>query len=205
MLVAACMVVATLALAQPGVRATLEPGGARVVLDGQWANAYYSVTRGERPDLQDVALTGGYTLCTGECSAFDPGALEGATYYYRFDVVTPGGDRLRLGPFAVSIGRPVAGFSVRALPNPMRAGGIVRVTAATAGASRPTLLRGEVALYDVRGRLVRRLFRGTLDRLTFDVAWDGRDEVGRLEPPGIYFLALRAGATTAVSRLVVER
>ncbi|MSR83398.1 MAG: hypothetical protein EXS58_10820 [Candidatus Latescibacteria bacterium] len=56
----------------------------------------------------------------------------------------------------------------------------------------------EVEIRDLAGRLVRRLVEGqavgTGQRL---VRWDGRDEGGKLVPPGVYFARLRLMADTA--------
>ena len=56
-------------------------------------------------------------------------------------------------------------------PNPLRDHGMLRVTAALAAGAKAggltTGLPGEVTLVDVTGRVIRTLWRGSLDRLTF--------------------------------------
>jgi hypothetical protein len=85
-----------------------------------------------------------------------------------------------------------------AAPNPSAPGtGPVRLTL-TVGTSAPAT----VALYDVSGRLVRRLHAGPLDGGVHAFAWDGRDEGGRAAPPGLYFARAQAGGRVAVARLV---
>ena len=56
-------------------------------------------------------------------------------------------------------------------------------------------------IYDVSGRLVRRLpvTDGVVDG---ELTWDGRDEGGHAVPSSVYFLRLRAGTSTARCRLV---
>jgi len=96
-------------------------------------------------------------------------------------------------------------------PNPLRDQGMLRVTAAlAAGAKAGTPghaigLPGEVMLVDMTGRVVRTLWRGTLDRLTFDVPFTARDEQGRAIPPGLYFVVVRAGEHRSISRVAVVR
>ena len=44
----------------------------------------------------------------------------------------------------------------------------------------------EVAVWDLSGRLVRQVYAGRDDVGTYKRMWDGRDELGRLVPPGLY-------------------
>jgi len=78
----------------------------------------------------------------------------------------------------------------------------------------------ELAVYDLRGRLVRRLIPGPgCGRVTLGpglygregaegdgrcvlTRWDGRDENGRIVPRGIYLLRLRAGGVEQTRRMV---
>jgi hypothetical protein len=88
-----------------------------------------------------------------------------------------GGGLLRLG-------RPV--------PNPVRSGAAVRLSA-----SGPSELLG--AVVDTRGRLVRSLYgHGGLD-------WDGRDEAGRPVAAGVYFLRVRSGGAEQQRKVTVLR
>jgi hypothetical protein len=99
------------------------------------------------------------------------------------------------GPTVVGVDDPLAGgpgagpARALALPNPSRGGVAFSHTRALAGDY-------EAAVYDVRGRLVRSLGRGTApasgERVTR--TWDGRDESGAAVPAGIYFYVLRDGA-----------
>jgi flagellar hook assembly protein FlgD len=50
-----------------------------------------------------------------------------------------------------------------------------------------------VAVYDVAGRLVRQLYRGSLGAGEHGMSWDGRDEAQKPAGSGIYFVR----ATTA--------
>ena len=62
---------------------------------------------------------------------------------------------------------------------------------------------GEVAILDVSGRLVRRILRGPVAAARHEILWDGRDDEGRLVPPGVYFCRIQAGTAAATRRVVL--
>lgn len=85
-----------------------------------------------------------------------------------------------------------------AAPNPSSDGAELPLELAA-----PARVRAEIV--DAAGRRVRvladRAFAAGRSRL----AWDGRDERGRRVPPGIYFARVRAGETSARTRIVRVR
>jgi hypothetical protein len=84
-----------------------------------------------------------------------------------------------------------------AFPNPIATGGsCVRVEMAAPGPA-------TVAIWDVGGRLVRKLYDGALEPGAHDFAWDRRDARGRTVPAGIYWIRARAAGHDAHQRLVV--
>jgi aminopeptidase N len=62
---------------------------------------------------------------------------------------------------------------------------------------------GELAVYDVRGRRVRILYRGRMSPERACWTWDGRDESGKIVPSGIYFLRFRGGGEEAMRKAVL--
>jgi hypothetical protein len=68
----------------------------------------------------------------------------------------------------------------------------------------PSATPADLRVYDVAGRLVRRLQEGNQggDHLAL---WDGRDGVGRRVPNGLYLVQLRAGGRVATARVLVLR
>lgn len=62
-----------------------------------------------------------------------------------------------------------------------------------------------VSVYDVRGRLVRQLLRGTVPLGPHTLAWDGRDEQGRSVAAGIYHYRIQAGEYADTKRVVILR
>lgn len=81
--------------------------------------------------------------------------------------------------------------TLSAHPNPFR--GALEI-----GVSVPTGEVADLVVYDVRGRLVRRMTLGLATRLT----WDGRDASGIATPAGVYFLRLRSASVNATQRVV---
>ena len=129
---AALALVAGLAVAEPEVRVTVGESTVRVTLEGSYPNYTYTVWRsGEKIGVY-TQVTNQDVLCTGDCFATDLEALPGRTYYYRFDLVTPQGDRVSYGPYAIVI--PDHPLGARLAPNP--GGGAGTITLSVPGAAR---------------------------------------------------------------------
>jgi len=62
-----------------------------------------------------------------------------------------------------------------------------------------------VSIYDVAGRLVRRLVDAPLAPGRYRVAWDCRDDRGSPMPSGVYFARVEAGGTAAGRKLILVR
>jgi len=60
-----------------------------------------------------------------------------------------------------------------------------------------------LAVYDLRGRLVKTLMDKELAGGAYSLVWDGSDEVGRKMSSGVYFLRLRAGAGSMVRKMIL--
>jgi len=105
---------------------------------------------------------------------------------------------IRLTPVAADAGVAVpahAGWVVSAFPNPGRA---VAVRVAADAGMDPGARPAALAIYDVRGRLVRSLWAGVLPEGGFDLTWDGTGASGTRCAPGVYIVRLDAGAASCV-------
>jgi hypothetical protein len=104
------------------------------------------------------------------------------------------------GPFSIGVttgvGDPPAGpvalaLAARAQPGPEP---VLEWSAPPGGPA-------SLALYDVRGRRVRRLYEGP-GAVLARTPWDGLDDSGRPAPSGIYFARLVSGGETVSAHLV---
>jgi hypothetical protein len=62
-----------------------------------------------------------------------------------------------------------------------------------------------LAVFDVRGRLIRNVFHGWADPGTHTARWTLTDGAERQAPNGVYFLQLLSGHATDRQRLTVVR
>jgi hypothetical protein len=86
-----------------------------------------------------------------------------------------------------------------ARPNPFR-----DATTIAFSVSRPGPVR--LAVFDVGGRLVRRLVEGArLQAGVHERIWDGTDDAGRLAAPGVYYYRLDSGGDDATRKMLLLR
>jgi len=115
-----------------------------------------------------------------EFLAIDAGGVRLMRYIGTLDVDgAPVGDALKL---------------VGASPNPFRAATVLQFATRREG-------NVGIAIFDVGGRLVRRLDR-RLSAGRHEVAWDGRDEQGQVAPSGVLFYEVRSDGVRQTKKLV---
>lgn len=193
---------AALAFADPQVRVRYELGAVVVQLEGDYAHHEYSVWRAERAEGPWTAVASPM-LCIGPCAALDPSAEAGRTYFYRFDMVFPGGAQGAFGPYPVTISDEIRRrVAVTVGPNPVRDQARVSVRFARFGASP---WDASVKLFDVQGRPVRTLYRGPVTQSGLDFTWNGRGDDERPVAPGLYFLRVETSAGVAIARVIRSR
>jgi hypothetical protein len=130
------------------------------------------------------------------------GDFDGTVTIGGVDLVTAGTRdiflaRLDIGyPVAVHDPRPSTSLDLRSYPNPFNPGTTISYELPKAGSV-------TVAIFDVRGALVRTLVRGTRTAGTHDTRWDGRNEKGEPAPTGVYFARLSFGGSLASHKLVL--
>jgi hypothetical protein len=93
---------------------------------------------------------------------------------------------------------PRATHQLASYPNPMRSGSSISYTL-----EREDVV--DLAIYDLGGRLVRRLVSGRVAPGSHTVPWNGTDRTGRSVPPGIYVYRLTTTSMSASRHLAVVR
>src|SRR5439155_418500 len=89
-------------------------------------------------------------------------------------------------------------------PLPYR-GGNLTISFASSGGPGGTSAPAVVALYDVRGRLVRTIVRGGYPSGFQSAGWNGKDDGGRRVASGIYFLKSASGGHEETIKISVLR
>ena len=107
-------------------------------------------------------------------------------------------------PDGTTVGAPAPGARPLALsaPNPFAAGQEISVVLPSAAGAKSPL---RVAVYDIRGRLVRTLWHGPRDAGAHRFIWDGRGADERAAGSGLYFVRMEAGETSSVLKITLIR
>ncbi len=151
---------------------------------GGWRTAVFDLTGQLDAPLWQVVWTFG-----SDGSVNDAGFLIDGVTLDAVDVVVAAPDA----------GVPDAGATLAAWPNPFNP----RVNLAW---ERPRSGPLDLAVYDLRGRLIRQLLAGETVPARGHVVWDGADGRGRPAPSGVYLVRLGdPGAPRAVQRITLAR
>jgi hypothetical protein len=157
----------------------------------------FRLQRGENANpIASVPLSGQVLEGPGDYRYDDYGAVAGRDYWYWLAMLDENGEIGRyLGP---AQGRltgvtPSAAAPLAAFPNPFNPKTTLRFALAEPA-------RVELAIYDARGRLLRRLATGQLPAGQHSLDWDGRDEAGHALASGTYLARLLTGGRPAEER-----
>ncbi len=90
-------------------------------------------------------------------------------------------------------------------PNPFHLGVNGKATAIRFDLPGKEAVKVELAIYNLSGQLVRRLFLGERVPGAYEMPWDGRNEQGHLVPSGTYIFKLKAGSFVESKTLTVMR
>jgi hypothetical protein len=147
----------------------------------------------------------------GECLALDvPDVVSFGIPTLRVGVLVYVSAPVDIGAIGIKVKTPVVGV----LPDPQsEAGGLALATGRPNPSSEGATIEFETAsrarvsleIVDVAGRFVRRLLDRNFDAGRHAVAWNGRDDAGRVMASGVYFLRLSDGASVRTERIVLAR
>jgi hypothetical protein len=139
-----------------------------------------------------------WSVAIGDLDGDDQADLAVANYYSSTVTVVFNGTSahpwLGVDPGSVA----AAALRVRAWPNPP-------VDGATISYSLPGRAQASVCVYDLAGRRVAMLARGSMPAGEHAARWDLRDAGGAPVDAGLYLVELRAGAARATARVAVLR
>lgn len=136
-----------------------------------------------------------------------PGEFEDATvwpettFWYELRVLLPDGseDVMSGSPASVTTGGRLLVELYAPRPNPFSGKTTVQFDA-------PGFPEGtSLAVYNLRGELVKQLLFGSVERGRGTASWDGTDRLGNPASSGVYFLRLDAGGQTRTRKLLVVR
>lgn len=153
-------------------------------------NAYFIVERSTSKD-NGFKEIGRVAAKTGsEYSYTDNSVFGGEKYYYRLVDVSTAGETVThpvISVLANGKPRPTTFMISQNYPNPFSGTTMIEYAVPVSG-------RVDLAVYDVTGKLVRTLVNDNQNVNYYRVAWDGRDNAGKLVASGVYFYKLTSGA-----------
>ncbi len=161
---------------EPVIRSFAVPGGGGVI--GVPIDIGYGTCKGVIWD--QIALK----LDEAGTGAFEDVAVLRVTQDSSAATVDVPAERPRTGPVQLT-----------ASPNPFRGSAKLQLTL-----EKETTL--DVRVYDLSGRLVRQLYRGTRPAGVSPIVWDAQDDAGRTVRPGLYFVRVNADGLRMDARLV---
>jgi len=97
---------------------------------------------------------------------------------------------------------PVTGFE-RIFPNPYNPTRDQRNGSLQIDFSLEKRGSAELAVYNIRGQLIKDLFSGEIQEGKHTIHWDGKDRSGREAGNGVYFIRLDSGKTRIISRVLL--
>ena len=164
---------------------------------------HYNVYRSHAPDFPPGTVT---LLSDAALTTYFEVRVPQGYWWFRVTAVdvhgnesSPSNIANMLSLVAVDPGALPMAVAVRsATPNPFNPVTEIRCDLPVAG---PVALE----VYDLGGRVVRRLVDGGRAAGTFTVTWDGRDDRGRQAPSGVYFARLSAAGAESVLKLVLAK
>ena len=193
----------------PAADAVVGPTPTLVVAASTDPEGYTPLTYGFRVyadtlGLNLVAGADGVTEGGGQAAWAVPSALPDGDYWWRAYAADDQAYGL-LGAWrhftvdsSTDVLGPAGGPALRRLAAPGVTGGRWRLVLPRAAAL-------EAAVYDLRGRRVRRLRSGDAAAGEYLLTWQGRDDHGQAVASGVYLLRVKAGSTRLNSRVTVVR
>jgi hypothetical protein len=182
---------------------------------GDGANNTHLTLDGVTPVESGLPSLRYFDTAVGEEAAIRSSYGEGMTYFcaFAFEAIADAASRTTLmervilwfdGQLSPVEGEQVAPLLTRApfaSPNPFNPQTSIKFS--VGGVSD---VPAEIAVYDLRGQLVRRLFKGTVTPGAQDFVWNGRDDQGQNLATGVYLAQIKlAGAQAQTVKMTLAK
>jgi hypothetical protein len=129
----------------------------------------------------------------------DPVLQLGGIFEYQLVILTRNGLTDTIGPWQVAFAPSIRPLIDQNYPNPFAA------PATVIPIHLPEASDATVEIFEMRGRLVRRLHGGPLPKGVTMLSWDGTDDRGNALPSGQYVMRLEAGKTSVSRKVTLAR
>ncbi|KPJ59728.1 MAG: hypothetical protein AMJ46_10285 [Latescibacteria bacterium DG_63] len=157
-------------------------------------HVYRSITGNDFEAITDSPL--------GEAYYLDTQVLAGVTYYYRVTAIDDSDNESPISEAVSATAPSVAPVATRLLapfPDPCVNQVVLRYEI------NEQETYGFLKVFDINGRLVRRLREGRMEQGQYSVVWNMRQDNGRMVSPGVYFCVFSTQRAHSSKKLVVIR
>ena len=176
---------------------------------GEIENLGFEIWRRENADSQrvlvasyerDQALRGQGNSSSGENYVyFDQEVLHGNSYFYYLIQVDFNGQKTEVGRLSADfvpdgltriVGNPIPENTkiIKNFPNPFNNSTTIVFNLKSSTQAQSSQV--QIRIFDIRGQLVRTLFKGTLSNGQYRVLWDGKNRFGQSVPTGKYICTI---------------
>jgi hypothetical protein len=167
---------------------------------GDPAKGYY-VSRRRDEGIYTRLTTG---LLEPGVEVFEDGQLQpNSMYTYRVAMVTDEGDEVTSNEVRVHFSTiPTRAVLAQNTPNPFNPTTVIRYSVPDLG---NVQLPVEIAIYNVKGELIRTLVNHPQSSGSYQTRWNGRDQNGQTVSSGIYYCRLKCGDESDMRKMVLMK
>ncbi len=143
-------------------------------------------------------VPGNFTTSTPKFYTFVDSELNVGTYFYRLKQIDTNGTFEYSPIVGATVSAPAAFMLHQNFPNPFNLETVISYELAE---------KTEVSIFifNLLGRKTRTLVDEVNGPGSFEIAWDGKDERGRIAPSGIYFVQMRVGEIVQFKKVTLSK
>jgi len=157
----------------------------------------YNIYRSDDEGANFEIIGSGYRAGENSLEYLDPDAEPGIDYVYRIGAVEAGGEEIfSLFQYARLI--PLKAHLKQNWPNPFNPSTRIEFTL-------PSAQNLRLNIYDVNGKLIRRLVDTKVSRGVNIVEWDGKNDKGKSVNSGVYYYRILSGKFSETKKMILLR